>query len=513
MEAEHMGNIEEKDIQEILLANGFISEISGEETEETEETEENKENKIEPKISLDGLLLLCSHFLEESAQNGLISIVAIKEPDIGNNINTNIDKYSLTVLSNNNKFGIPIKTFGLQLRNQNNNLAIEEEEEEEEEENSKEERKKHIYIYISDLICNKIQSIKGNKTLNFIIWSGSEHNSIVFEHENNYYFLDSCGYCYERFPHSTINGLIPGENAFHIESQIQTDNFNCSSFCLEFIKTLYGIYMEQKKSGSNLNKYLQPFFIDCGDRSDCEFSVEVPKGQNKYRRYGLLPPEILIYFQSFKFLENISVKLLFEYIKYQKQIEKQLKCTEQQLKINEQTKEKIECQIKQFKNRNIEPTQELKLKQQLFNYKSIELRHLQGTLQSDLLSIMEEVPKTIKQKIDSVQQSITELLKQLPEEHDIASQKINQARKEHIQLLFSLYKAMQQNKSEQQPVVAKETQQQNTPPKATPTKEVVDGTEKLTAEVNKTNGCRIKEGVKSIKMYGKEEQYTPNTPQ
>ena len=330
----------------------------------------------------------------------------------------------------------------------------------------------------------------------------------MLEHKNNYYFLDSCGYCYERFPHSTINGLIPGKNAFHIESQIQTDDFNCSSFCLEFIKTLYEMYRNKEKQGQDLNEYLQSFFISHGNGEGCEFFVDVVKKkdgdeeveedeeeeeeiEDDFRRYGLLPPEILIYFQSLSFLKNIQEILFPNYNQGNKNISESNELNEIKKKIEEKQEaiKRTDIQLKEILESKTRS--ELESLQRLRNYNIAILNEKKDKLQNDLLSIANK-----QQKICDIQQSIIALLPKelqtgdisnLSREERIKYQKINQARKEHIQLLFSLYKAMQQNKSEQlPPIVTEETQQQNTSPKATPTKEVVDGTKKLTTEINKS---------------------------
>lgn len=93
-----------------------------------------------------------------------------------------------------------------------------------------------------------------------------------------------------------------GENAFHIKSQIQADGFYCSFYCFEFIKILYNIYKE--KGDEEFNNHLKKFFTQ---KNDSEFYVDYEtKNSNKICRFGLLPPELFVYFQSFDFLFNLE---------------------------------------------------------------------------------------------------------------------------------------------------------------------------------------------------------------
>lgn len=66
-------------------------------------------------------------------------------------------------------------------------------------------------------------------------------------------FLDPCGYYFRRFPDEEYGDKKVGENIFYIESQVQADNFNCSSYCFEFIKELVGIIAKNKKWMSLIN--------------------------------------------------------------------------------------------------------------------------------------------------------------------------------------------------------------------------------------------------------------------
>ena len=110
-----------------------------------------------------------------------------------------------------------------------------------------EDEKSKYYRKVFNEISLKIPEIIGSKPLNFIIWSSDEHMSLIAKCINIFYFLDSCGYYFQRFPLCDSEHFKLGKNTFYVESQIQADNFSCGSYCFEFAKELTEKFLDLEK--------------------------------------------------------------------------------------------------------------------------------------------------------------------------------------------------------------------------------------------------------------------------
>ena len=267
-----------KEIERRLTEGGFLYEKI-----------ENNE-KLYP-ISLEGLLCLCSNLTME---NNDISIQVIQEVIDENFSWEDGEKQTKTKLCNDfNITKITVPPLPSKIEGEDESKLG----------NKKEAYYKKVAEYIIPKIYEKIDS---EKKLNFIIWSSDEHRSIVAECDGNYYFLDSCGCHFQRFPdkfndkYRDNDKYKIGKNIFYINSQVQADDVNCSSYCFEFMEQLINVY-KAKENTEEFNKYLKEYFNEDGH----EYCVEY-----KTRIHGLLPPELLQYFQSFSFLKDIEQKFL-----------------------------------------------------------------------------------------------------------------------------------------------------------------------------------------------------------
>lgn len=118
--------------------------------------------------------------------------------------------------------------------------------------------------------------------------------SLIAKCMNIFYFLDSCGYYFQRFPLCDNKYFQLGRDTFYIESQIQADNFSCGSYCFEFAKELTEKFLDLEKNQENFNEYIKQFFTN---EDGSEFHNRfAPKVEGEERTFGLLPSELLIYF-------------------------------------------------------------------------------------------------------------------------------------------------------------------------------------------------------------------------
>ncbi len=342
-----------------------------------------------------------------------------------------------------------------------------------------EKQKKARYQEVGAKLCAEIPEIvrRAGKPLNFVVWSSHEHLSLVAECGNNFYFLDSCGYYFQRFPvEDRVQGLIAGQNAFHIESQIQADDLTCGSYCVEFVKKLTERFLLSDRRQQDFNEYMRQFFIN---KDGSEFNTgSFIEG----RTYGLVPTELLVYFQSLKFLNDIQGYLMREYNEELKKSKKDI--TDSQIVIKE-TKERISVLREQYEQQ-LASTEYKKLSLEVkelakksivipkleedgsnkaevnaakefkkeYQKKCCKLKLLPNTLivlEKQVKELEEKIEEfslkeksrgeSVKEKIRRINDVQPKILEKLPKEEKIQNKLIGKAREEHLKELLMLSKA------------------------------------------------------------------------
>ena len=128
----------------------------------------------------------------------------------------------------------------------------------------------------------------------------NKHYSLIVNIKENYYFLDSCGPIFDRFPPDKIisknnkNFLYNNKKTFVMMSKLQSDNFNCISFCFAFVDIINNLYIQKKEDG--LIDYLSNIFNFSQEMFMTEYCT-LGGNYNEIRLY-IIPKDFLVLVQS-----------------------------------------------------------------------------------------------------------------------------------------------------------------------------------------------------------------------
>lgn len=182
---------------------------------------------------------------------------------------------------------------------------------------------------VKDLICKEIIKDPKERQLNFYIWVGYNHYSLVFNVETYYFFMDSCSVFFNRWPTKAIISNEKNQNFFQthkvvvMKSFLQFDDFNCASYVFGFIQIIVNLYYKfDNNKIESIIKYLLEYFNYFSDEGFITENNNISAIRNtKYNmniNLFILPKEILKLSQSFKMLnslkESLKKKKKFNYL-------------------------------------------------------------------------------------------------------------------------------------------------------------------------------------------------------
>ena len=178
---------------------------------------------------------------------------------------------------------------------------------------------------IPDLICKIVFKRQKNAKLNFYVWVGEHHYSLVCNIRTYFFFLDSCSTFFKRWPSNNIISFFHNDNLFNtfktlvMKSFLQKDDFNCGSYAFSFIDEIINLYQEYDfdKPGNIISYFLKYFtsfskkegFLTESTSISANKNTEFNMNMNLY----LLPKEILYLCQDKDLLDSLKVRLNLKY--------------------------------------------------------------------------------------------------------------------------------------------------------------------------------------------------------